>query len=134
MTVQSTIAVSRSLASCWVDRIREILPADEFDVSAHGPAVNLGPRRGDGPWETATPIIMLSLPGSAEEKLARAYRLLAESIPEIVWEVRGRPWPGPNPTTHVSVGPDRIEVWWESSVDPDATVRLRPILRSELGM
>jgi hypothetical protein len=134
MTSRSAVAVSRSLVSGWVERVREILPADEFDVDARGTAFSIAPRHGDGRWGVTTPIIMLSLPGSPREKLVRTYRMLAESIPEMICEVRGEQWPGQDPQTHVSVGSDQIDVWWESAADPDATVRLRPIPRAELGI
>jgi hypothetical protein len=128
---RSLFNVGEALVTSWVERIREVVPGDV--TVTHDGKATFAVRAGRGS-SVVTPMIVLAIPGTGTQELRRAYRHHAEALQELLSDTRRSEWPGPGAITHVEVGPDEINVWWSSSTMPEATVRLRPIPRAELGI
>ena len=112
----------------------EVLPASDFDVTAGHASVAVVALLSRDASTVSTPAIMLGMPGTAEERLERAYLTCAKGLQEFVSEVQGQPWPARGATAHVRAGPDQVDVWSSVGNAADAVVQLRPVPRTELGM
>jgi hypothetical protein len=112
----------RMIAECLGERLREVLPAEEYRVEVNGPILDVKGTRGN----SATGILGLHLleRGTPEEKLTRVFESAGGSFRNMV--AAGEP--------HVIVTDEAIDLWWGSAEPERASVRLRPIPRSQLGL
>jgi len=127
----AAVALTDSLA----ERIREILPAGEFEVEARSGIVNIhGIGRYRGCSSASMPLVLLELPGDVTEKLISIFMGEGEVVQEFLTDVRGEPWPTLGAEPHVCVTYDTVQLWWGGPTEGEAVVKLRPISRKELGL
>jgi hypothetical protein len=139
-----TIRQAEVVVAAWAERAGDVVPNG---VVLESRSISLtmsseGGRRGS--MSLALAGLVLLVPGTAEQRLRRAFQSFATELQQFVSaHPRQRPWPGPKPETHVRVTTDNVEVWWTSPGRPSSrgqrpiepvTVRIRPISRSELGI
>lgn len=116
--------VALALTEALATRFREVLSADQYEVTISGLAVLI--QRRDAPSGGAgTPALMLATPGPGEEKLRRVLELAAEMAKQYV---------APEATARAQVTADALEIWWGGPSTTEAVVRLRPIPRDEVGL
>jgi hypothetical protein len=129
-------AIARSLG----DRLREVLPSDEFTIEVRGPVLDVKSVRG----YSATGMLLLAERGAPEEKLARVFMEEASSLRAIITRA-SRQGSADDPAKearlpaaffdpHVAVTDSAIDIWWGGADAEQALVRLRPIARSEIGL
>lgn len=121
-----------AIASAIGERLREILPSHGYVVEVKGPIVDVN----WGLASSSTALLGLHLleRGTPEEKLMRVFESAAHSFSNVVAEAhRGSRAGGLEFAPHVRVTDQTVELWWVAD-DPQVTVRLRPIPRSELGL
>jgi hypothetical protein len=116
---------SKALTRILADRVREILPVDEYNVGVEGLALRVDKTPAYMGGMTCTPAIGLVVPGDNDTKLRRACELAAEALRADVGD-GGEP--------HVTVTPDTIMISWDAANESAAQVRLAPIARAEIGM
>jgi hypothetical protein len=129
------VDVAEALISAWAPRIREVLPAGatvEYNGGVHYSIRVTG--ASSGVSSSQTPMLELMLPGTAAQKLERAYRKQAETLQDVISKGLKVQWPAPGAKPHVEVGSEKIEIWWATPATPQATLRIRPIPRAELGI
>jgi hypothetical protein len=129
-------AIARSLG----DRLREVLPSDEFTIEVRGPVLDVKSVRG----YSATGMLLLAERGTPEEQLAHVFMEEASSLRSIITRAsrQGSEADSANdallPATffdpHVAITDSAIEVWWGGADAEQALVKLRPIARSEIGL
>jgi hypothetical protein len=121
------------LALC--ERLAEVLPADEFEVTVeHGKAVRIlgkGSRYGNSLW--LTPIVIWRSQLPVEDRMHLFLDAASRRVQKFV-SGRHRRWPTMKAKPRVSIGEDRILVWWGGPGEGEADVALRPIMRSEIGI
>ena len=124
-----------SLVAALCERLAEILPADEFEVTVeHGTAVRVlgrGARRGNSLWLTPIAIWRSQLP--VEQRLQVFFEAASRRVQKFVSGPRRR-WPTMTARPGVSIEEDRILVWWGGPSEADAVVAVRPIARKEIGV
>ena len=110
------------IAACLGERLREVLPQNEYRVEVNGPILDVTGKRGNG----ATGIFGLHLleRGTPDEKLTRVFESAGDSFRSMV--AAGEP--------HVRVTVEAIDLWWGPPEPERASVRLRSIARSQLGL
>lgn len=113
-----------ALTSALAVRLREVLPSPEYEISIKGLAVSIHRRECPGS-AMGIPAAMLAAPGNRDEKLQLALEMIAEMAKHYV---------APEVTSRVQVTSDILAVWWGGTTEKDAVVRLRPILRKEIGL
>lgn len=124
-----------SLVLALCERLAEVLPADEFEVTVeHGKAVRIlgkGSRHGSSLW--LTPITIWRSQLSVEQRLQLFLDATSRRVQKFVSR-RNRPWPTMRAKSRVFIGEERILVWWGGESEEDAVVALRPISRREIGV
>jgi hypothetical protein len=129
-------AIARSLG----DRLREVLPSDEFTIEVRGPMLDVKSVRG----YSAAGMLLLPQRGTPEDKLAHALMGEASSLRGIITRA-SRQGSEDDPAKearlpaaffdpHVAVTDSAIDIWWGGADAERALVRLRPIARSEIGL
>jgi len=113
-----------ALTHALADRLHEVLPGPEYEVTIGGLAVSLRQRETVGS-AICVPAVMLAKPGGMDEKLRLALEMTAEMAKYYV---------APEATAHVQVTVDMLAVWWGGPTERDAVARLRPIPRQEIGL
>lgn len=68
---------AQTLTDALLDRFREILPPDQYAISADGLVMTIH-TSGTDEVTVGNPALMFATPGSADEKLGRAFRLAEE--------------------------------------------------------
>ncbi len=116
---------SETLTRILADRVREILPADEYSVGVEGLALRVDKTAAYMGGTTCTPAVGLVVPGDNDTKLRRACELAAEALRVDV---------GGGGEPHVTVTPDTVVIWWDAASGSAEQVRLAPISRAEIGM
>jgi hypothetical protein len=121
------------LVDALCERLAEVLPRKQFEVTVeHGHAVRirgLGERNGDTVWLTPVAVWRSRLP--VEERLRIFLEAASQRVQKFVSR-RNSPWPTLTAKPRVSIGEDRILVWWGGASEADAVVALRPISRREI--
>jgi len=123
------------LTSAIGERLAEVLPDGEFRLNIDHTLISidgLGARCGSG--YSATPALFWYLPLTASRRLEVMFQSQTRELQRFLSTVRGAPWPGPGACPQVHVTSDEIRAWWGGASEADAIVRLRPIVRSELGL
>lgn len=127
---------AESLVLALCERLGEVLPADEFEVTVeHGKAVRIlgrGSRYGSSLWLTPIAIWRSQLP--AEDRMQLFLEQACRRLQDFVSHGRKARWPARAAKPRVSIGEDRILVWWGGPGEDEADVALRPIVRSEIGI
>jgi hypothetical protein len=127
--------VAEALTSLLAERIREILPAGEFEVEARTGILNIrGIGRYAGASTMSTPPLLLALPDEMPEKLEKLFMIEGENIQEFLSRVLGQPWPQPGANLHVYVDQSTVRLWWGGPSENGALVKFRPLSRKELGL
>jgi hypothetical protein len=80
------------------------------------------------------PGLLLLERGSPEAKLKKLFETEAASLQSSIARAHRDESPGSSFEPHVDVTPKDVYVWWGESTHDDASVRLRPIPRAELGL
>lgn len=124
-----------ALTNSLAERIREILPVGKFEVEARSGIINIqgiGQYRG---WSVSSmSLLLLAMPGEITEKLEMIFMREGEDVQELLTDVDGRPWPAPDAKPHVLVTQDAVQLWWGGPTEDEALVKLRPILRKDIGL
>ncbi len=79
-------------------------------------------------------LLLLAMPGEITEKLEMIFMREGEDVQELLTDVDGRPWPAPDAKPHVLVTQDAVQLWWGGPTEDEALVKLRPILRKDIGL
>jgi hypothetical protein len=111
------------IAECLGERLREVLPQEEYRVEVNGPILDVKGKSGS----SATGILGLHLleHGTPEEKLTRVFEAAGDCFGSMV-ATGSRP--------HVRVTDEAVDLWWGAPEPEEASVRLRPIPRCQLGL
>lgn len=121
------------LVAALCERLAEVLPRDQFEVTVeHRHAVRIrgvGSRIGDTQWLSPMPLWRSRSP--VEHRLQLFLDAWSRGVQKFVSR-RDRPWPTMTAKPKVSIGEDRILVWWGGASEMDADVALRPIPRREI--
>jgi hypothetical protein len=126
---------AEALTNSLAERIREILPAGEFEVEACSGIVNIqgiGQYRGSS--MASMSVLLLGMPGDISDKLDMIFMSQGEEIQEFLTDLLGEPWPARGAKPHVRVTQDTVQLWWGGPTKDQAVVKLRPILRRDLGL
>lgn len=114
----------RALTEILAARVRDVLPADTYDVTVKGFLLSV--------QETRTKRFVATSPGlalvgtdDAGEQQRRVCAVAAEALGEVAA-------PGDEP--HVRVDATEIRIWWGASDEHEANVALAPIQRSDIGL
>lgn len=123
------------LIEAMSERVAEIVDSTECEVTTDGKTIKLvGINRRQGNTVSVMPFFILRSSLPADQRLKMAFEALAKSTQRFLTSCGGPAWPAPGIEPHVTVSGETINVWWGGSNEADATVRLRPLDRSELGV
>lgn len=123
------------LIEAMSERIAEVIDPAECEVTTDGKTIKLvGVNRLRGKMTSVMPFFILRAPLPADQRLKMAFEALAKSTQSFLTPCGGPAWPAPDTTPHVVVSSDTVNVWWGDSSEPDATARLRPLNRHQLGV
>jgi hypothetical protein len=126
---------AETLTNLLAERIREILPAGEFEVESHAGVLNIcGIGCHAGTSVASSPPLLLALPDDIPEKLKKLFMNEGENVQEFLTDVLGEPWPARGAKPHVHVTQDTVQLWWGGPAENEAIVKLRSISREELGL
>lgn len=121
------------LVAALCERLSEVLPQNQFEVTVeHRHTIRIrgvGPRLGDTAW--LSPITLWREPLPVEQRLQLFLHGASQRVQKFVGR-RHRPWPTRTASPKVSIGEDRILLWWGGVSETDAVVALRPISRREI--
>lgn len=125
----------QQLIEAMSERIAEVVDPAECEVTTDGKTIKLvGINRLRGNMTSVMPFFILRAPLPVDQRLKMALEALATSTQKFLTSCGGPAWPGPGSEPHVTVSSETVNVWWGGSSEDDATVRLRPLDRSELGV
>lgn len=128
-------ATGSRLTYAIADRLREILPTGDFDLSTDGRIIRirgLGVCRGNSC--SLAPGLLWNLPKPTGERLELIFETYGRDIQRFLTKSLRCPWPEEGAGLHIDISSEIIEVWWGGPDKIDAAVRLRPIERRELGV
>lgn len=124
------------LVAALCERIVEVLPVGAFDVEIeHRYAIRLrgkGPRQGDTLW--LSPLHIWHSECSADVRMRLFLEQAGLRLQSFLSSGRNGPWPTASAKPWVSIGEDRIAMWWGGPTETDVGVALRPIERQEIGV
>jgi hypothetical protein len=122
-----------SVAAALGVRLQEIFPRDDgWIVDVQGPVLTVRSARGGS--STGMPGMSLLPRGSADARLKRTFEAEAEALSNWVAVAHRNKAPGASFDPHVRVTSETVHVWWGGPTERDASVKLRPIPRAELGL
>jgi hypothetical protein len=130
------MADSPALWGAIAERLHEVLPSDEFRITAKVDGVSIV-------WDAANHHrhatldlsgLMLELPLPGDVRLRLFFENQAASVQEFVSDVTGTAWPAPGARPHVHVEPTSIEVWYDGPDPASASLTWRPLDRTALGL
>jgi hypothetical protein len=123
------------LVRALVKSAQELLPPDECEVKAQGSAIVITTHgRSGGKTDVLTPAFVWRTSLPVTDRLQLVFEMYGRSLQRLLTSMHGATWPAPNTELHVSVNDDAITVWWGGPSESEATVRLRPFARHELGI
>jgi hypothetical protein len=120
-----------AIAAALAERVREVLPADRYAVSAEGPVLDV---KTEGGGASALLALMLIERGPTDHKLQLVFDEAARMLSNMIQGAYRTRYPGNAFEPHARVTSEAVTVWWGASNVDDAPVRLRPIPRAELGV
>jgi hypothetical protein len=122
----------QSLIEAMAERVGEIVGNDD-SVKTNGKLIHLtGRNRLRGNSITFAPhMVLRALPG--DEGLEAAFKALAKDLQGFLTSC-GERWPCAGAEPHVGVTDETVDVWWGGQTEADASVRMRPLVRRELGV
>lgn len=112
------------LTQALARRLREVLPADQYEVKTGGLALIVRSRDGRRSASSA-PATMLATPGPRDAKLRRVLEVTADMVQSFI---------APNAVPAVSVTATKLAISWRGLLAPGVTVSLREIKRDEIGL
>lgn len=125
----------QQLVEAMSERIAEVVDPTECEVSTDGKFIKLvGINQRRGNMTSIMPFFILRAPLPADERLKLAFEALARSTQKFLTPCGGPVWPEPGVEPHVAISGKTINVWWGGPNEADATIRLRPLDRAELGV
>lgn len=125
----------QALVVAMAERIEEILPKGEFEVTTDGKVVNIiGIGEFRGKSNLLMPAFILRAPLSTLERLELTFKSLGERLQGFLTKAHGEPWPAVGAEPHISITDEMIMLWWGGRDEADAVVRLRPIARQDIGI
>jgi hypothetical protein len=125
----------KQLIEAMSECIADVVDPAECEVTTDGKTIALvGANRLQGNMASIMPFFILRAPLPADQRLKMAFEALAKSTQSFLTPCGGPAWPAPDVEPHVAVSSETINVWWGGSSEAEATVRLRPLDRSELGV
>jgi hypothetical protein len=130
-TAQKYPGAGEAIANALAVRLREVLPADRYRITATGPVLDVK-FQGGGSTSMLAPLLLEK--GSAEEKLTRVFEEAARQLQSLITGPHRRVGSIDDFAPHVGVSPEAVVVWWGGSSPQDASVRFPPIPRAELGL
>ena len=116
------------------ERLREILPSDEFEVEVDGATVRVRSLGWPGAVLTGLAIVPLRLPLPISLRLRLFFENEADALQDFVSTVQGETWPAPGAKPHARVTDELVNVWYGTGNEASAVLRWRPFTRSELGL
>jgi hypothetical protein len=120
------------------ERLRETLPADEFEVVADAQTLTIraiGSNRHQGSALSMAGGLMLHLPLPTDLRVRTYFENQADSVQEFVSKVAGRDWPAAGAKPHAKVTQSEVHVWYGSGDEESApSLGWRPFSRAELGL
>ncbi|PWU20815.1 MAG: hypothetical protein C5B48_12040 [Candidatus Rokuibacteriota bacterium] len=122
----------QAVVEAMADRVTEVVD-DDGSVSTDGKVIHItGRNRLYGNSVTFAPFTILrALPG--EEGVLAACESLGTTLRRFLGDC-GEPWPSADAAPHVLLTDETINVWWGGPTEADASARLRPFSRQELGL
>jgi hypothetical protein len=124
---------STALMTAWKQRVAEIVPDNEFEVTLQGNALRIrgtGVRTGTQRVSVADPILNLPLPAS--QRLRLFFSDECHGLERFITDARGEPWPGHGADLHVRVDSKSVRIWWGSDDEMHAVLRVKPLTRQKM--
>jgi hypothetical protein len=129
------VEIGYKLTSMLAERIRELLPADDFSVMSTGLTIKVvGRGKCHGFTYSTAPSVVWYLPQSVDRRLERVCDVQARDLQRFVSNAKGEEWPAAGATPHVRVNGDSVKVWWGGDSESSAPAKLGQIDRRELGV
>jgi hypothetical protein len=124
----------RELIHCLCERTSIILP-DVIVVDCNDREITL---KGFGLGHSRTMVFVPALIWRTSLDLDQRLQLTVEGygkmLQTFLTDMSGEQWPKEDALCHVVVTGEEVCMWWGRSTEADAAVRLRPILRKEIGL
>ena len=128
-------AGERALIEMMATRTQEMLSPDEFSVSSDGKTIVV---RGVGGFLGKTnflmPMFIWRAPLPLTQRLDMLCRSHGKRLQEFLSGARGEAWPAEGADLHISITGEAISMWWGGPNEDEAVLRMRPILREEIGV
>lgn len=130
---QEPLPGESALILALASRTRELVPQDDFVVSADGLSVTLsGIGAFSGLANVIMPVFILRLELPVDERLEFALHSYGKRLASFLTHAyRGVPWPTEDAERHVSVDAESVELWWTQADGPDR-VNLYALSRRDL--
>lgn len=123
------------LINTYGKRVAEILCQENLEVNSKKGTlgiVGIGDLAGNAVWMTLVPTWYLPL--SRSRRIQLVLKGHSVELQRFLTRVRGDPWPSVNAKCHVNVTREKIDVWWVNDHKTNTEVRLRPIVRKDVGV
>lgn len=129
------VEIGDKLTSMLAERIRELLPADDFSVTSTGLTIKVvGQGKCVGFTYSTAPSIVWHLPSTVDGRLERVCNVQARDLQRFISNVKGKEWPAAGAMPHVHVDSENVKVWCGGESEDSVPAKLRPINRIELGI
>lgn len=122
------------IIECLIERTSVILPK-HFELSSDGKQITI---RSVGYYRRRmivfTPAFIWRTLLDVNKRLQMVFEGYSRSLQTFISSVHGERWPTKDAKPHVVVTNELITIWWGGATEAEASVKLRPILRKELGL
>jgi hypothetical protein len=123
------------LASELGDRIREVLPAEEFEVTTKGSLIKIagvGKKFGNVTGFVLGWLWLMPLP--VDRRLRMVCDMVGDGVQRFMTNMQcGATWPAPGAKAYFKVTDDKLLLWWGDS-EANAMAALRPVLRKAIDI
>ena len=123
-----------ALLAAIQDRTREILPKDVEITRTDGVVTLRGVGRFTGSTSIWMPMFIWRAELPAEVRLELLFASHGKRLQDFLTRTCGEPWPSDGAQPYCRIDAERICSWWGGPTEEEAVTRLRPIVRSDLGI
>lgn len=126
---------AHALTAAWAERVREIVPSEEFEVTTAREVMNIrGKGRLRGFSCVSLPALNLRVGHSIEEQLKVTFQEEGKKLQDLLTKLNRAPWPASGAEPYARVTSEFITIWWGGPAENEAIICTKPISRAEVGV